>query len=81
MTKVNRAVRRETAASIRSSGKVRPIIVSIEPPAYSIQFRLKGERRSYELPIEYLFARAVQVHVAEEKAKKKAARKAARESR
>lgn len=80
MTKVNRALRRETAAMVRSGGRERPVIVVLRPPGVMIEFKLKGERRSYELPTQGLFELAVDRWVRDEKARKRAERKARRRS-
>jgi len=69
MTKVKKAVYRETAGGIFSQGKKRPVIVSLEPPNV-IGFRLKGTRRTYTLTAEGCFMQALKAHLAAEKKEK-----------
>lgn len=73
MTKVTRPVRRETIAvdggGILSLGKVRPVIVSIEPPNV-MGFRLKGQRKTFHLTAEYCFLQAVKAQLAAEQREK-----------
>jgi len=65
-TTVRRILRRETVGGIFSGGKVRPVIVSIEPPNV-LGFRLKGTRKTYYLTAEGCYLQAVQAEVASEK--------------
>lgn len=73
-TKCKKPVYRETHGGILERGKVRPVIVSVEPPN-RVGFRLKGMRTTYYLTAEAIFMQAVQAKVAadrREKAKAKA---------
>ncbi|MHA2279686.1 MAG: hypothetical protein ACXAC5_02165 [Promethearchaeota archaeon] len=74
MTKVKKPVRRETHGGVFSQGKLRPVIVSVEPPNV-IGFRLKGTRRTYYLTAEGCYLKAVQAAIAAEKREKAKARK------
>lgn len=77
MTKVKKKLCRETHGGVFSQGKIRPVIVSLEPPNV-IGFRLKGTHRTYYLTAEGLYIKAVQATLAaekREKAKKKKCRK------
>lgn len=57
MTKIKSNVTRETEAKMFEVGKYRPIIVTIKPKV--ITFRLKGNSKSFDLPIERLYFLAV----------------------
>ncbi len=78
MTKVTRKFKREGAACVFSRGKSRPVIVELSPPGLMVGFRLKGERRTHELPLDWLYKRAAQATVAYEKAERARQRKEAR---
>jgi hypothetical protein len=73
MPKLNKPIKRETAASIFERSQHRNIIVSVEPTrdGAMIGFRLKGSRDTYRLPVAGLYQRAVEHHLAkiEKKAK------------
>jgi len=77
MTTVTRPVRRETLARQYSRGKVRPVLLTIEPPGVLLRLRLKGERRSVAIRVADVYAMACRA----EAQAKKAARKAEREAR
>ena len=80
MTKLNRPVRRETQATSWERSKIRPIIVSIEPPNL-LGFRLKGTRRTYYLPIALCQQYALELFAANERRRKLAERKAKKSPR
>ena len=63
MTTLTRRVVRETMATIHEAARKRPIVVTLEPPGRMIGFRPKGTRKTYYLPIDWCYARAVQAHV------------------
>jgi len=73
-TKVKKTVRRETTGGIFEKGKVRPVIISLEPPNV-IGFRLKGMHRSYFLTAEGCYMQALRVAIAAEKREKQKRRK------
>jgi len=78
MTKVRRIVKRETEGDgVLSAGKIRAVIVSVEPPNL-LGFRLKGTRRTYYLTAEWGFMQAVQAAVREEKRQKRKSRRPGR---
>lgn len=77
MTPLKSPVHRETGARIRDAGKTRAVIVSLLPGDV-IQFRLKGTRTSYVLPIDAEFYRAARLHAERLRAEKRAARKGQR---
>lgn len=78
-TTQHRATTRETTAAARSRGKVRPIVVTLT--GGDIVLRLKGEHKSFRLPVAATYAYAVQVHLAAVRYAKKAARDAKRKAR
>jgi len=67
MTKLTKPVRRITTATVREAGKMRPVIVTLEPP-YSIAFRAKGCRTSYKLIADACYWLAIK---AEQQSKKR----------
>lgn len=71
MTTVTRRVRRETSARQFSRGQNRPVIVVLEPPGDRIGFRLKGERKTFSLPVGVLYAMAVRAHHEAQRDRKK----------
>lgn len=76
-----RPVRRESNALIFDQGKMRPVIIQIDPQLGLLTFRLKGTKRAYSLPASYLYLEACRRHVSLEKARKakeKAERRKAR---
>jgi hypothetical protein len=56
--RLNKSIERETTATIFSRGQHRSIIVSLNPNN-TIGLRLKGEKQTYDLPIDGLFDVAV----------------------
>jgi len=74
MTKARTPTVRESFAVRFECGQTRPIIVTVEP--FTIAVRLKGTRRTYRLPIENIYVRAVACEVAFQKREKAKARKA-----
>lgn len=76
MTEVTRTVRRKTSASRYSRGKMRNVIVIIEPPGDRIGFRLAKERKTFYLPVGDLYCFAVRAFTQAERDRKKAERKA-----
>ncbi len=77
MTKVKKPIYRETVGGILSSGKIRPVIVSIEPPNV-IGFRLKGMHRTVYLTAESCFLKAVQAQIIADKREKAKAKRGRR---
>lgn len=63
MTTINHKLRRETAATVRSAGKVRAVIVTLAPPGRTIGLRLKGTRSTYYADLELLYWRLVKATV------------------
>jgi hypothetical protein len=53
-----RHVRRETAAAVRDTGKLRPVTVTLHPGF--MMLRLKGRRRGYMLGYEAAYRAAVE---------------------
>lgn len=75
MTDLKKPVSRVSRGLIRESGKLRQIVITLEPPSL-LYFRAKGCRKRYPLTAEACYMTAVKVHVAdlkkqEAKAKKK----------
>ncbi len=67
MTRLSRPGSRVCAPEVISRGRGRAIIVSLEPPGELIGLRLKGERRTYHLPVAWLYLEAVRRSVALER--------------
>lgn len=61
MTKLDRPVRRTTAARRHEKSKTRLIVLSLEPPA-KVGVRLAGTRQTYRLDAESVYELAVQAH-------------------
>lgn len=78
MTPINRPLARESAAAMHSAGKARPIIVELSPPGALVGFRLKGTRRTYHLPIDWLYREAVRNEIARQKRERAEQRKRGR---
>jgi len=72
MTALRRPVTRETQATIRDRGRVRSLVVTLEPAGISL--RGKGCRTSYLLPYQSAWLRAVTLEVDRERAERKARR-------
>ena len=75
MTTLRRHLRRVSSASVFSRGRYRPVVVVLEPPGTLLGLRLKGERKTYPLPLAWCFCEAVRRTVATEKAAKRKTRK------
>ena len=75
MTTLRRNLRRVSSASVFSRGRYRPVVVVLEPPGTLLGLRLKGERKTYHLPLAWCFCEAVRRTVATEKAAKRKTRK------
>ena len=76
-TKCHKSVYRETVGGVFSRGKIRPVIVSIEPPNV-IGFRLKGMRKTFFLTAEGCFLKAVQAQITADKREKAKAKRGRR---
>jgi len=79
-TALKKPVRRESAGLIREAGKLRQIIVSMEPP-YLLGFRAKGCRKTYYLTAETCYQLAVKAHLLDERRQKAKAKKKRRQRR
>ncbi len=77
---IRRTVHRETLSVVFDTGRMRRVIVTVNPIAGTVEFRLKGTRRTYGLPAPYLYMHACQKHVALDKANKAKERKARRKA-
>ena len=75
MTTLRRHLRRVSSAAVFSRGRYRPVVVILEPPGTLLGLRLKGERRTYHLPVAWCYTEAVRRTVAAEKAANRKARK------
>lgn len=78
MTKLNKAIKRESSDSIFEQRKARPVIITLNPPNL-VGLRLKGTLRTYYLPAEKLYRLAVQASIEHER-KQRRARKARKEA-
>lgn len=63
----NRTVKREMNSRVRELGKMREIIVIVDPSSGLIGFRPKGLRRTEWLPSDFCWSMAVKARVAEER--------------
>ena len=75
MTPLRRNLSRVSSASVFSRGRYRPVVVILEPPGTLLGLRLKGERRTYHLPLAWCFCEAVRRTVAAERAINRKTRK------
>jgi hypothetical protein len=73
MTAINRILKRETPATVRDAGRLRSIIVELQPQDPCLYLRQKGTRRRYALPYEaaYLYAVRLAVDSARREKRKK----------
>jgi hypothetical protein len=69
MTKVKKAVSRESGGTVYERGKHRNVIVILEPPDV-IGFRLKGMRHVFRLTTEGCYMAAVKAEIALKKKEK-----------
>lgn len=72
MTTINRKLKREACLSVFSKGKRRHIVLELAPPGDVIGLRLKGERTTYYLPLDWCYRIAVAKSVSAAKRLKKA---------
>lgn len=79
LTELTKPVRRLSSASRYSRGKMRRIVVTLQPNGLGL--RLAKERKTFSLPFGDLYALAVRVTLAAEKARKLAERKARSKAR
>jgi len=70
MTTLRRPVVRIVSTALFSQGRCRPLVVSLKPPGDVLGLRLKGERRTYWLPLGWCYAQAVRLAVAQKRATK-----------
>ena len=70
-----RKITRQTGATVFDTGRRRAVCVTVDPPAGLVTFRLKGTRRAYALPADWLYKEACQRHVARERQKRMAERR------
>ena len=75
MTTLRRNLSRVSSASVFSRGRYRPVVVILEPPGTLLGLRLKGERRTYHLPLAWCYTEAVRRTVAAERAINRKTRK------
>lgn len=71
MTTINRRLQREACLSVFSKGKRRHIVLELAPPGDVIGLRLKGERTTYYLPLDWCYRLAVSKTVSAEKQRKR----------
>ena len=74
MTNLTKPVRRVSAGRVFDAGKMRPVVVTLEPPCV-LKFRAKGCKRNYSLTIAACYIMAVKAHVSAEKRLKKEKKK------
>lgn len=63
MTKLSRAVERETTDRVFSAGQQRAVIIGLEP-GNLVTVRLKGERRKLRLPAASIHSLALKAELA-----------------
>lgn len=74
MTHADRShVTRETSATVRDRGRVRPIVATLN--GAGILLRLKGCRLTFLLPYDVAYWRAARLQAEQARAEKRAARK------
>ena len=78
MTPVTRPLARESAAAMHSAGRARAIVIELTPPGELIGFRLKGTRRTYNLPVAWCYREALRNEVARQKRERAEERKRAK---
>jgi hypothetical protein len=59
MAPVTRKLKRESRSTIFSNGRRRPVVLILEPPGDVLGLRLKGERTTYYLPLDWCYRQAV----------------------
>ena len=74
MTTLRRHLRRVSSAAVFSRGRYRPVVVILEPPGILLGLRLKGEHKTYHLPLGWCYTEAVRRTVAAERAAKRKAK-------
>ena len=70
MTDLKKPVSRVSQGKVFEAGKLRPIVVTLEPPCL-LKFRPKGCKKSYSLTTADCYSLAVKADVAAKKAAKK----------
>lgn len=78
MTNINRRLQRESISRHYSKGKLREIIILIEPPGTRVGFRLKGERKTVYLDLKVAYTYAATLTMKADKERKKQERAAKR---
>lgn len=58
MIHLKRTIKRVSAGMVREAGKVRPVVISLEPPCV-LGFRAKGCRKTYKLTADACYWLAV----------------------
>lgn len=71
---LKKTVKRVSSDLVREAGKIRQIVVSLEPPCL-LGFRAKGCRKTYYLTAEVCYSLAVKAHVLDQKKQKAKERK------
>jgi hypothetical protein len=81
MTGITRRIVRETSAATYSKGRLRPIIIELDPRMPSvIGLRLKKTKTPYYIDAAVAWRTAVRMAVEQQKAERAAARKAKRKA-
>jgi hypothetical protein len=76
-TRLTRPVTRETSVTVRDGGRVREVIVTLEPSCV-LALRLKGTRTTYRVTADAVYHLAVKREVAARQRERQANRKAKR---
>jgi len=58
MTDLERTIKRVSAGMVREAGKMRPVVISLEPPCV-LGFRAKGCQKTYKLTADACYWLAV----------------------
>ncbi len=79
-TDLKKTVKRVSSDLVREAGKIRQIVVSLEPPCL-LGFRAKGCRKTYYLTAEVCYSLAIKAHVLDLKRQKAKEKKEKRKIR
>jgi len=69
MTELKKPVRRVSGDSVFEAGKLRPVIITLEPPCV-LKFRAKGCKKTYSLTIAACYSMAVKADIEAKKREK-----------
>lgn len=76
-----RRIKRVSCLKIYSNGRSREVVMHLAEPWDEVGFRLKGERTTHHLPVDWLYRMAVRATVEYEKRRKREERLSRKESK